>query len=100
MDMRTSRGAAIVRRCCERLVSEERTLVNLASPTRVLAAAILASSMVFIDGTAVNVVLPILQRELHATIVEAQWFVEAYSLFLSALILVGGSLGDHFGRVR
>jgi EmrB/QacA subfamily drug resistance transporter len=74
--------------------------MNLASPTRVLAAAIMASSMVFIDSTAVNVVLPILQRELHATIVEAQWFVEAYALFLSALILVGGSLGDHFGRVR
>lgn len=71
-----------------------------AGSARVLAAAILASSMVFIDSTAVNVILPILQRELHATIVEAQWFVEAYALFLSALILVGGSLGDHFGRVR
>ncbi len=56
--------------------------------------------MVFIDGTAVNVALPLLQRDLHATIVEAQWFVESYALFLAALILVGGSLGDHFGRKR
>lgn len=81
-------------------MSDQRTVMNAASPSRILAAAIMASSMVFIDSTAVNVVLPVLQRELHATIVEAQWFVEAYALFLSALILVGGSLGDHFGRVR
>ena len=74
--------------------------MNAPNTSRILAAAIMASSMVFIDSTAVNVVLPILQRELHATIVDAQWFVEAYALFLSALILVGGSLGDHFGRVR
>jgi len=66
----------------------------------VLAATILASSMVFIDGTAVSVALPLLQRELHATIIDAQWFVESYALFLSALILLGGSLGDMFGRKR
>ncbi len=56
--------------------------------------------MAFIDGTVVNVALPVLQRELQATVVDAQWVVEAYSLFLSALILAGGSLGDHFGRRR
>ena len=66
----------------------------------VLAATILASSMVFIDGTAVNVALPLVQRDLHATIVDTQWFVESYALFLSALILLGGSLGDIFGRKR
>jgi EmrB/QacA subfamily drug resistance transporter len=66
----------------------------------ILAATIIASSMVFIDGTAVNLALPALQTDLHATIVDAQWIVEAYALFLSALILVGGSLGDHFGRKR
>ena len=66
----------------------------------VLAATIMASSMVFIDSTAVNVALPVLQRELHATIIDAQWFVESYALFLSALILLGGSLGDIFGRKR
>ena len=64
----------------------------------VLIAAILGSAMGFIDGTAVNVSLPVLQRELHATTAQTQWVIEGYSLFLSALILVGGSLGDLYGR--
>ena len=68
--------------------------------TWVLVATILGSSMAFIDGTVVNVALPVLQSELHATATDVQWVVEAYSLFLAALILVGGSLGDHFGRRR
>lgn len=66
----------------------------------VLTATILGSAMPGIDGTAVNVALPILQREMHAGSQAIQWVVEAYSLFLSALILVGGSLGDHLGRRR
>ncbi len=66
--------------------------------TWVLVAAILGSSMSFIDASAVNVALPIIQRELGATLAEMQWVIEAYALFLSALILVGGSLGDIFGR--
>ncbi|HKO97277.1 MAG TPA: MFS transporter, partial [Pyrinomonadaceae bacterium] len=66
----------------------------------VLAATILASSMAFIDGTVVNVALPALQKELDATAIGVQWVVEAYSLFLAALLLVGGSLGDHYGRKR
>jgi EmrB/QacA subfamily drug resistance transporter len=56
--------------------------------------------MVFIDGTVVNVALPALQTNLNATVVDVQWVVEAYALFLAALLLVGGSLGDHFGRKR
>lgn len=64
----------------------------------VLAATILASSMAFIDGTVVNVALPFLQTDLNATAIGIQWVVEAYSLFLSALLLVGGSLGDRYGR--
>ena len=64
----------------------------------VLIAAVLGSAMGFIDGTAVNVSLPVLQRELHATTGETQWVIEGYSLFLSALILLGGSLGDLYGR--
>lgn len=64
----------------------------------VLAATILGSSMAFIDGTAVNVALPALQKGLGATVADVQWVVEAYSLFLSALLLVGGSLGDRYGR--
>src|SRR5207247_2102903 len=64
----------------------------------VLAATILGSSMAFIDGTVVNVALPALQSSLHATVVDVQWVVESYGLFLSALILVGGAMGDEFGR--
>jgi EmrB/QacA subfamily drug resistance transporter len=66
----------------------------------VLIATTLASSMAFIDGTVVNVALPALQTSLNATIVDVQWVIEAYSLLLSALLLVGGSLGDHYGRRR
>ena len=66
----------------------------------VLVAAILGSSMAFVDGTVVNVALPAIQRSLQATAFEAQWIVESYALFLAALLLVGGSLGDHFGRRR
>jgi EmrB/QacA subfamily drug resistance transporter len=65
-----------------------------------LAATIIASSMTFIDGTVVNVALPALQSSLDATITEVQWIIEAYALFLGALILVGGSIGDQFGRKR
>jgi EmrB/QacA subfamily drug resistance transporter len=65
-----------------------------------LIATILASAMTFIDGTVVNVALPALQADLHATITDVQWVVEAYTLFLSALILVGGSMGDQLGRKR
>jgi EmrB/QacA subfamily drug resistance transporter len=64
----------------------------------VLAATILASSMVFIDGTVVNVALPALQKGLNATVTDVQWVVESYALFLAALLLVGGSLGDLYGR--
>lgn len=54
--------------------------------------------MTFIDGSVVTVALPVIQRDLNATTADVQWIVEAYSLFLAALILVGGTLGDHFGR--
>jgi EmrB/QacA subfamily drug resistance transporter len=64
----------------------------------ILAATILGSSMAFIDMTVVNVALPALQSDLHATVVDVQWIIESYGLFLSALILVGGSLGDSLGR--
>jgi len=66
--------------------------------TWVLVATILGSSMAFIDGTVVNVALPALQSDLHATIADVQWVVESYALFLAALLLIGGSLGDLYGR--
>src|SRR5215472_5849882 len=64
----------------------------------ILVATILGSSMAFIDSTVVNVALPALQSNLHATVVDVQWVVASYGLFLSALILVGGALGDSVGR--
>src|ERR1043166_68525 len=82
--------AAIRAGSCERPVT--------ASGTWILAATILGSSMVFIDGTVVNVALPALQSALHASLADVQWVVECYALFLAALILIGGSLGDLYGR--
>ncbi|MBA2277412.1 MAG: DHA2 family efflux MFS transporter permease subunit, partial [Chloroflexia bacterium] len=66
----------------------------------VLAATILGSSMAFIEATVVNVALPVLQRDLDTTAADVQWVVQAYALVLAALILVGGSLGDRYGRRR
>src|SRR5215510_6018401 len=65
-----------------------------------LAATIIGSSLTFVDATVVNVALPALQADLQATITDVQWVIEAYALFLGGLILVGGSLGDQFGRKR
>jgi len=68
------------------------------NPGWILATAVLGSSMAFIDGTVVNVALPVLQSSLHATLANVQWVVESYALFLAALLLIGGSLGDLYGR--
>jgi EmrB/QacA subfamily drug resistance transporter len=66
----------------------------------VLATTILGSSMIFIDGTVVNVALPAIQKAFGAPISQVQWVVEVYALLLAALLLTGGSLGDLFGRRR
>lgn len=63
-----------------------------------LSATILGSSMAFIDGSVVNVALPSIQSELGASIAAMQWVVNAYLLFLGALVLVGGAMGDKLGR--
>jgi EmrB/QacA subfamily drug resistance transporter len=65
-----------------------------------LVATILASTIVFLDATVVNVALPAMERDLGMGLAGQQWVVEAYLLALVALMLVGGSLGDHFGRRR
>jgi EmrB/QacA subfamily drug resistance transporter len=65
-----------------------------------LVAAILGSSMAFIDSTIATVALPAILRDLSATVAQMQWVVESYALMLSSLVLVGGSLGDQFGRRR
>lgn len=64
----------------------------------ILAATILGTSMAFIDGTVVNVALPALQSALHANLAAVQWVVESYALPLAALLILGGSLGDQYGR--
>src|SRR6266705_2419566 len=86
--------------CDEGVIRSGRLAIPCRSESRpwVLAATILGSSMAFIDSTVVNVALPALQTNFHATVVDVQWVVESYGLFLGALILVGGSLGDLFGR--
>ena len=66
----------------------------------VMTAAIMASAMAFIDGTALNVVLPSLQKNLNASGPDLFWILNAYLLILAALILVGGSLGDRLGRKK
>jgi len=65
-----------------------------------LLVAVIGSSMAFLDGTVVNVALPVMQRELALTVAGAQWVVEAYALLLASLVLVGGALGDRYGRKR
>jgi EmrB/QacA subfamily drug resistance transporter len=66
----------------------------------VIVAAILGSGIVFLDSTIVNVALPAIRASLHGDLADQQWIVEAYLLTLSSLLLVGGSLGDLFGRRR
>src|SRR5215204_3677854 len=90
--------------CDEQVIAHKVPTRPLACPKdvsrAVLITTILASSMVFIDSSAVNVALPTIQRELGASAAQAQWVVESYALFLAALLLVGGALGDHYGRKR
>jgi EmrB/QacA subfamily drug resistance transporter len=65
-----------------------------------LVAAVVGSGMAFVDGTIVNVALPAIQRAMNATTADTQWVMESYALLVSALLLVGGVLGDHYGRRR
>ena len=66
----------------------------------IIAAASLGSGMAFLDSTILNVALPALQSDLGASVRAVQWTYGAYALVLSALLLVGGTLGDRFGRRR
>ena len=70
------------------------------SGTWVLAVTILGSSMAFIDSTVVNVALPALQSALHASVSQIQWITESYDLLGASLLLLGGALGDLYGRAR
>src|SRR5690606_22840600 len=66
----------------------------------VLAATVLGSGIAFLDSTVVNVALPAIGDELDASVGGLQWTVNAYLVTLSALLLLGGSLGDRYGRRR
>ena len=95
--------ANIIRQPCDEGVIRSKEVRSACTPNAapwVLAATILGSSMAFIDETALPVALPAIQDGLGATAVDAQWVVASYTLFLAALVLVGGSLGDHLGRRR
>jgi EmrB/QacA subfamily drug resistance transporter len=82
-------------------VSDAAEIACTAAQKRwVLAASIVGSSLAFIDGTVVNVALPAIQRDLSASVYQAQWVVESYALLLASLLLVGGALGDRLGRRR
>jgi len=76
--------------------------VRLGTPTgrAVIAAAVLGSGMTLLDGTVVNVALRRLGRDLDASLAELQWITNGYLLSLASLILLGGSLGDRYGRRR
>jgi MFS family permease len=93
---------ALAQPCDEGVIRGKASAKPCAKTSRrwILAATILASTMVFIDGTVINVALPALQSSLDASVVDVQWVIESYSLLLAALLLVGGSLGDHYGRRR
>jgi EmrB/QacA subfamily drug resistance transporter len=66
----------------------------------IVAATVLGSSLVFIDGTIVAVALPVIQTDFRASAFDAQWVVEGYTLVLGALMLLAGALGDRYGRKR
>jgi EmrB/QacA subfamily drug resistance transporter len=78
----------------------ERLHAPAASGKWIIAATVLGSSLVFIDGTIVSIALPIIQTGFGATTFDAQWVIEAYTLVLGSLMLLSGALGDRYGRKR
>jgi MFS family permease len=78
---------------------EEITLKSAAGKWT-MASVIFPSAMAFIDGTALNVVLPSLQKDLDATGTDLFWVLNSYLLMLAALVLPAGSLGDKLGRKK
>lgn len=86
--------------CDEHLGRDCKEGAGPESPGLLLAAVVLGSCMAFIDGTVVNVALPAIQRSFNSSLAAMQWVVNGYTLMLGALILIGGSLGDHLGRKK
>jgi EmrB/QacA subfamily drug resistance transporter len=95
-------NASIMQPCAEGVIRSSPAVApcSVTAAPWILAATILGSSLAFIDGSVVNLALPALQAEPNATVIDAQWVIEAYALFLAALMLAGGSLGDIYGHKR
>src|SRR6266568_4281545 len=76
--------------------------VRMGTPTArwVIAATVLGSGIAFLDSTVVNVALPAIGRSFHAGITGLQWTIDSYLITMTALMLLGGSLGDLYGRKR
>jgi EmrB/QacA subfamily drug resistance transporter len=85
---------------CDAAAPEQGSSKPAQHPNWVLTACMLASSLAFIDGSVVNVALPSIGRSVGAGPADLQWTINAYLLPLSALLLIGGAAGDHFGRRR
>src|SRR6516164_8788553 len=64
----------------------------------VVAATVLGSGMAALDATVVGIALPAIGRDFHASVASLQWVVDAYTLTLAGLLLLGGTLGDSYGR--
>ncbi len=82
------------------LMPEEGVAFKSTAGRWVLAIAVLGSGMAFLDGTVVNVALPKIGEDLHASTAALQWILNGYLLTLASVILLGGSLGDRYGRRR
>src|SRR5579884_84549 len=87
--------------CHHRLVGDEAGLLLKSARGRwTLAATVMASGMAFIDSTVVNVAVPRIGTDFHVGLADLQWTVIGYTLTLSAFLLLGGALGDRYGRRR
>lgn len=92
--------SAVHPHCDSAVAHSAQTTAAAAHPSMVLTCTILASGLAFVDGSVVNVALPAIAQNLHVGAGALQWVVNAYLLPLSALLLLGGAAGDHFGRRR
>lgn len=85
---------------CDRGTVEAHKGRSARHPAWTIAATMLASSLAFIDGSVTNVALPAIGKDLNAGAANLPWIINAYLLPLSALLLLGGAAGDHYGRLR
>ena len=93
--------SATLTQACDRAIAvAEAAAAPVAHPRLVLTATVLASSLAFIDGAVLNVALPAIAQSFGAATAEVQWVINAFLLPLSALLLIGGALGDLYGRRR